>query len=105
MEMQLNTSGALSRSHYALVQRVEHAASPQEIDLVVLQEIADVRHRLLKGGLTSVNLFLNVSCISADIQTVTTNGMPCHTHVLQHDFVISTAQCIRILPSSCCSAG
>jgi hypothetical protein len=82
MEMQLNTSGALSRSHYALVQRVEHAASPQEIDLVVLQEVTDVRHRLSKGGLTSVKLFGSGSCMSTDIQTGTTDGMPCYTHVL-----------------------
>jgi AP-4 complex subunit epsilon-1 len=54
MEMQLSTSGALSRSHYALVQRVEHATSPQEIDLVVLREVADIRHRLSKTGVTSV---------------------------------------------------
>ena len=34
-------SGALNREHFALVNKVEEAASPQQVDAYLLEEIGD----------------------------------------------------------------
>ncbi|KAF8315883.1 ARM repeat-containing protein [Clavulina sp. PMI_390] len=46
MEMELRTSGAMSRAHFALVQQVENAASPQAVDAVISKEIQSIHNKL-----------------------------------------------------------
>ena len=53
MNLNLRTSGALSRAHFSLVQRVEAASSP---DTIILREIPVIRDALRQPGLTSVSL-------------------------------------------------
>ncbi|KAH7926514.1 ARM repeat-containing protein [Leucogyrophana mollusca] len=47
MEVPFLSSGAMSRSHYALVRKVETAQSSQAADSVLLHEIESIRGRLL----------------------------------------------------------
>jgi hypothetical protein len=54
MEMDLRTSGALSRAHFAVVQQVENAATAQAADLIIKKEISSLKKRLQSASITSV---------------------------------------------------
>lgn len=54
MEMDLRTSGALSREHFALVQQVENASSLQAADAALRKEMAAIRAKLQKANTSSV---------------------------------------------------
>lgn len=55
MEVPFISSGALSTTHYALVRHVEEAASAQEADTFLMTEVASIRERLARPGLTTVS--------------------------------------------------
>lgn len=55
------SSGALSRSHYALVRNVEGASTSQEADGYLLAEVGKLRDRLSLPGLSSVSFNLSLS--------------------------------------------
>ncbi|GJE90878.1 hypothetical protein PsYK624_070220 [Phanerochaete sordida] len=50
MDIPFISSGALSRAHYALVRKVEIAASPSEADQHLLAEVEHVRDRLTRSA-------------------------------------------------------
>jgi hypothetical protein len=54
MDVPFIGSGALSRAHYALVHKVEAAASPQLADQYLFAEVQSLRTRLAKPGLSIV---------------------------------------------------
>ncbi|THH15512.1 hypothetical protein EW146_g4974 [Bondarzewia mesenterica] len=53
MEIPFISSGALSRTHYALVRNVEGAATAQEADKYLMAEVDSLRDRLSRPGLSS----------------------------------------------------
>lgn len=63
MDIPFSSSGALSRAHYALVRKVESAASPFEADQYLLAEVETMRDRLLRSTSTVVsqNMYLNAT--------------------------------------------
>ena len=56
MEMDFRTSRALSRAHFALVQQVENASSPQAIDAIIRKEISTIRGKLHDSNTSSVRV-------------------------------------------------
>ncbi|KAG8944909.1 hypothetical protein FRC04_001349 [Tulasnella sp. 424] len=50
MEVTFNNSGAINRAHYAIVQKIENAASPSLADDAIVQEIDAIRRRFAKDG-------------------------------------------------------
>jgi hypothetical protein len=44
------TSGALNRAHYALVAKIENAASSSEVESAILSAIDEIRQRVLRGS-------------------------------------------------------
>lgn len=56
MQMDLRTSGALSRAHFALVQQVENANTPPVVDIIIRKEISAIKKRLRSPGISSVRL-------------------------------------------------
>ncbi|KZW00718.1 ARM repeat-containing protein [Exidia glandulosa HHB12029] len=68
--MEYLSSGALSREHFALVNKVEDAASPQQADAYLVEEVAVVRQRLARRqNLSSAKcaecLILLLYCVTA----------------------------------------
>lgn len=54
MDIPFISSGALSRTHYAIVRKVETATSPQLADQYLLAEVKSIQHRLAQPGLSMV---------------------------------------------------
>lgn len=89
MDIPFISSGALSRAHYALVRKVEIAASLSEADEHLLAEVEHVRDRLTRSAssaVSSVSLGTvhNVSCLYT--VTETSQRVPRHPAVLFHEF-------------------
>ena len=54
MDVPFVSSGAISRSHYALVRKVETAQTPQQADQYILAEVDSIRSQLHRSTLTAV---------------------------------------------------
>lgn len=54
MEIDFRTSDALSRAHFAIVQQVENASSPQGVDAMIRNEISTIRAKLQDPNTSSV---------------------------------------------------
>jgi hypothetical protein len=54
MDVPFISSGAQSRAHYALVRKVESAASPQQADQYLLAEVKSIQNRISQPGLSIV---------------------------------------------------
>lgn len=54
MEVPFLSSSAMSREHYNLVQRTEASQTPQQVDDILLHEVAVVRRRMEERAPTSV---------------------------------------------------
>lgn len=58
MDVPFLSSGAMSRVHYALVRKVEGATSPSLADQFLLDEVENVRDRLLRSSSTVVSAYV-----------------------------------------------
>ena len=54
MDVTFISSGAMSRAQYALVRKVENAASPQAADQILLNELDVIRRNLQQAHLSTV---------------------------------------------------
>lgn len=54
MDVPFVSSGAISRSHYALVRKVETAQTPQQADQYILAEVDSIHSQLSRSTLTAV---------------------------------------------------
>lgn len=54
MDVTFTSSGAMSRAQYALVRKVENAASPQAADQILLNELDVIRRNLQQPHLSIV---------------------------------------------------
>lgn len=57
MDVPFISSGAMTRAQYALVRKVESAASAQLADQYILAEVQSIRHRLARPGFSVVRSF------------------------------------------------
>lgn len=54
MDVPFLSSGALSRTHYALVRQIENAASLQAVDDILLAQVASIRKQFTGRPLSMV---------------------------------------------------
>jgi AP-4 complex subunit epsilon-1 len=66
MDVPYISSGAISKSHYALVRRVESAESPQQADQHLMAAVQEARHRLAHPALSLARRFYYCDIRKAD---------------------------------------